>query len=100
MSESLPSFLAHKDGDHVAVAVRDVEPGSAQIGFLDGAAAVTVEVLASIPLGHKVALHDVASGDDVIEYGVRTAIASADIAVGDYVHIHNVRSARWQNSVA
>ena len=39
-------------------------------------------------------------GEDVIEYGVRTAIASADITRGDYVHIHNVRSARWQNSVA
>jgi (2R)-sulfolactate sulfo-lyase subunit alpha len=100
MSATLPSFLAHKDGDHVAVAVRDVEPGSAEIGYLDGTPSVTVDVLADIPLGHKVALSDVASGEDVIEYGVRTAIASADIAVGDYVHIHNVRSARWQNSVA
>ncbi len=41
-----------------------------------------------------------AEGADVIEYGVRTAIASADITTGDYVHIHNVRSARWHNSVA
>ena len=97
---SVPSFLAHKDGDHVAVAVRDVEPGSAEIGYLDGTSSVTVDVLASIPLGHKVALQERADGEDVIEYGVRTAIASADIAVGDYVHIHNVRSARWQNSVA
>ena len=61
---------------------------------------MTVEVTAEIPLGHKVALRDVTEGDDVIEYGVRTAIASADITAGDYVHIHNVRSARWQNSVA
>jgi (2R)-sulfolactate sulfo-lyase subunit alpha len=100
MSVPLPSFLAHKDGDHVAVAGRDVEPGSAQIGYLDGTPSIEVEVLAEIPLGHKVALRDRASGEDVVEYGVRTAIASADIAVGDYVHIHNVRSARWQNSVA
>lgn len=97
---SVPSFLAHKDGDHVAVAVRDVDPGPAEIGYLDGTPSIEVEVLAEIPLGHKVALTDRASGEDVIEYGVRTAIASADIAVGDYVHIHNVRSARWQNSVA
>ena len=48
----------------------------------------------------KVALRDLSEGEDVIEYGVRTAIASADIATGDYVHVHNVRSARWQNSVA
>jgi (2R)-sulfolactate sulfo-lyase subunit alpha len=100
LADSVPSFLAHKQGDHVAVAVKDVVPGSAEVGFLDGTASVTVEVSAEIPLGHKVALQDVSAGQDVIEYGVRTAIASADITTGDYVHIHNVRSARWQNSVA
>lgn len=100
MSSSVASFLTHKDGDFVAVAVQDVGPGPAQVGYLDGTPSVTVDVRAEIPLGHKVALRDVAEGEDVIEYGVRTAIASAAIAKGDYVHIHNVRSARWQNSVA
>lgn len=100
MSNPAPSFLAHKDGDFVAVAVRDVGRGPAVVGYLDGTPSVEVEVNAEIPLGHKVALRDVAEGADVIEYGVRTALASADITRGDYVHIHNVRSARWQNSVA
>lgn len=100
MRSSVPSFLTHKAGDHVAVAVKDVGRGAAEVGFLDGSPAETVGVNAEIPLGHKVALRDVAEGDDLIEYGVRTAIASADIARGDYVHVHNVRSARWQNSVA
>jgi (2R)-sulfolactate sulfo-lyase subunit alpha len=100
MTGFAPSFLAHKDGDHVAVAVKDVGPGPAEVAYLDGTPGVTVEVRAEIPLGHKVALRDVAGGQDVIEYGVRTAIASAQIEVGDYVHIHNVRSARWHNSVA
>jgi (2R)-sulfolactate sulfo-lyase subunit alpha len=95
-----PSFLAHREGDHVAVAVADIGRGPAEVGFLDGSAPVTVDVLADIPLGHKVALRDVAEGDDVIEYGVRVAIAKSDIRTGDYVHVHNVRSARWQNSVA
>ncbi len=95
-----PSFLAHKAGDHVAVAVRDVSRGEAVVGYLDGTDSETVEVTAEIPLGHKVALRDIPSGDDVIEYGVRTAIASADITRGDYAHTHNLRSARWQNSVA
>lgn len=100
MTDSVPSFLAHKDGDYVAVAVKDVDRGPAEVGYLDGSPTVTVEVNAQIPLGHKVALRDVPEGEDVIEYGVRTAIASAKITKGDYVHIHNVRSARWQNSVA
>jgi (2R)-sulfolactate sulfo-lyase subunit alpha len=100
MANPIPSFLAHKQGDHVAVAVRDVSPGAAEVGFLDGTDQVVVEVNAEIPLGHKVALRDLSEGDEVIEYGVRTAIVSAAISEGDYVHIHNVRSARWHNSVA
>lgn len=95
-----PSFLAHRSGDAVAVAVRDVQPGKAVVGYLDEAPSVEVEVRADIPLGHKVALTETKSGADVIEYGVRTAIATADIVKGDYAHTHNVRSARWQNSVA
>ena len=100
MAEQGPSFLAHKSGDAVAVAVRDVSPGNTVVGYLDETPSVDLEVRADIPLGHKVALTDVESGADVIEYGVRTAIATADITTGDYVHTHNVRSARWQNSVA
>lgn len=100
MAQQGPSFLAHKSGDAVAVAVRDVEPGSGVVGYLDEAPSVDVEVRSEIPLGHKVALSDIKAGADVVEYGVRTAIATADIAKGDYVHTHNVRSARWQNSVA
>ncbi len=100
MTSSRPAFLAHRAGDAVAVAVTDVQPGTLGVGFLDESSPVTVEVTAAIPLGHKVALQDVAQGADVIEYGVRIAIASADIKTGDYVHTHNVRSARWQNSIA
>jgi (2R)-sulfolactate sulfo-lyase subunit alpha len=100
MADENPDFLAHMDGDAVAVAVRDVEPGTARVNYLDERDAETLEVSASVPLGHKVALKDVANGADVIEYGLRIGTASADITRGDYVHTHNVRSARWQTSVA
>ncbi len=95
-----PDFLAHVDGDAVAVAVRDVDPGPARVNYLDERAPETVEVKSPVPLGHKVALKDVPVGADVIEYGLRVGIASAEITRGDYVHTHHVRSARWQTSVA
>jgi (2R)-sulfolactate sulfo-lyase subunit alpha len=95
-----PTFLAHRGGDHVAVAVVDAPEGAGRVEFLDGTGSFDVDAKAQIPLGHKVALRDIVKGGDVIEYGVRIAIASADIEKGDYVHIHNVRSARWHNSVA
>ncbi|WP_020495991.1 UxaA family hydrolase [Sciscionella marina] len=95
-----PGFLAHHDGDVVAVAVRDLEPGPAEGGYLRGPDSVTVQLNEAVPLGHKLALTDIAEGADVIEYGRLVGTASKQISKGDYVHVHNVRSARWQNSVA
>lgn len=100
MAEQPPDFLAHRAGDSVAVAVRDVGAGPAQGAHLDGTETIRVTVATDVPLGHKIALTDIAAGGDVIEYGVRIGVASADIAAGDYVHTHNVRSARWHSSVA
>jgi (2R)-sulfolactate sulfo-lyase subunit alpha len=94
-----PDFLAHRQGDAVAVAVRDLTPGLVHGAYLDETGEVDVELLANVPLGHKLALSDVPANADVIEYGLRIGIATKDIRRGDYVHVHNVRSARWHNSV-
>lgn len=89
-----PGFLAHREGDLVGVAVRDLEAGPAQGGYLTGAEQISLRLTEAVPLGHKVALTDIAAGQDVIEYGQRVAIATRDIGQGDHVHVHNVRSAR------
>ncbi len=89
-------FLAHRGGDAVAVAVRDVSPGPAAVAFLDSSERRQIEVADAIPLGHKMALVGLADGADVIEYGQRVGVASAAIMPGQHVHIHNLRSARWQ----
>jgi (2R)-sulfolactate sulfo-lyase subunit alpha len=95
VDESL-GFLAHRQDDMVAVAVRDVEVGSAQFTSLDSGERQSIEVLEPIPFGHKVALVDIGEGTEVIEYGQPVAVALADIGVGQMVHVHNIRSARWQ----
>ncbi|PSL08397.1 (2R)-sulfolactate sulfo-lyase subunit alpha [Haloactinopolyspora alba] len=100
MPQQPPDFLAHLDGDSVAVAVRTVPAGPAEGAYLDSPGTIDVTVATEVPLGHKIALTDVPAGQDVIEYGVRVGVASADITKGDYVHVHNLRSARWQSSVA
>ncbi|HEX6519609.1 MAG TPA: UxaA family hydrolase [Streptosporangiaceae bacterium] len=99
-SPSPPDFLAHNEGDSVAVAVRDLEPGPAEGAYLRGPASVTLTALDAIPLGHKVALADVEEGQEITEYGQRVGVATRSIAKGGYVHVHNVRSARWHSSVA
>src|SRR5262245_20602282 len=101
-----PDFLVHRAGDSVAVAVRGLSPGTVRGGYLSGgepggeAGWVTVQLAEPVPLGRKFALREIPRGGDVIEYGVRVAIATSDIAAGQHAHVHNLRSARWQRSVA
>lgn len=89
-----PGFLAHREGDLVGVAVRDLDPGPVQGAYLSGPATLSVQLTEAIPLGHKLALTDITSGQEVIEYGQRVGLATKDIRRGDHVHVHNVRSAR------
>jgi altronate dehydratase len=45
-----------------------------------------------IPVGHKIALEAIPAGGHVRKYGVPIGSATCDIAPGDYVHTHNLRS--------
>lgn len=53
---------------------------------------VVIEAEAGIPAGHKMALQPIALGEPVIKYGFPIGIATADIAAGDWVHDHNVKT--------
>ena len=44
----------------------------------------------SIPVGHKVALVEIAEGECVRKYGHPIGIASRRIAAGEHVHLHNL----------
>ena len=90
-----PHFLVHNEGDHVGVAVQDVEPGPASAVYMDSERRVDLEVRERVPLGHKVALSDLEAGAEVIEYGVRIGRTRRSIQRGEWVHVHNIRSARW-----
>lgn len=95
-----PGFLAHREGDNVAVAVADLPAGPAAGGYLHGGGDLQAVLTEAVPLGHKFALADIAEGSVIVEYGQRVALASKAISKGEHVHVHNVRSARWQQSVA
>ena len=56
---------------------------------------VTVQALADVPLGHKLALTDIKAEDTIIKYGNDIGRAIADIPKGGYVHVHNVKTKRW-----
>lgn len=89
-------FLIHKGGDHVGVATSDIGSGEKVVGvYMDDDSTVEVEARGDVPLGHKIAVKSCEAGGEVTEYGVRIGKATAGIEVGDYVHTHNLKSARW-----
>ena len=47
--------------------------------------------------GHKYALCEIRSGENVIKYGFPIGHATADIAVGEHVHTHNVKTNLGEN---
>ena len=57
------------------------EPGSGRVTAIE-----------HIPFGHKFALRALHAGDPVIKYGARIGTATQDIAPGEHVHLHNMRS--------
>jgi (2R)-sulfolactate sulfo-lyase subunit alpha len=90
------SFLVHDDRDDVGVAVVDVEQGREVVAsFMKGGKRLRLQSLGGIPLGHKIALRDLAEGAQVLKYGVPIGRATRAIRKGDYVHTHNLRTARW-----
>ncbi|MDR1094733.1 MAG: altronate dehydratase family protein [Clostridiales bacterium] len=74
--------------DTVAVAMADLPMGREFFG------AVLRE---RVPKGHKFALTDIKSGGDVIKYGYSIGKAAGDIAAGEWVHTHNLRTGLDEN---
>jgi len=71
--------------DTVAVATEALPKGTAcRVGD------VTVTVRDEIPFGHKVALHPVKAGENILKYGYEIGHATVDIAAGEHVHTHNL----------
>jgi (2R)-sulfolactate sulfo-lyase subunit alpha len=89
-------ILLHEPQDDVGVAVIDLKKG-ATVGALtlEGKAAGKVKLLNNVPLGHKVAMREMAKDKPVIKYGRPVGKAVLPIARGAHVHTHNVKTLRW-----
>jgi (2R)-sulfolactate sulfo-lyase subunit alpha len=90
-------FVVHEPGDSVGVvAVEGVTAGQELSGWvMDGDHTLKVKVLNDIPIGHKVALKDLARGETVMKYGIDIGRTIESIKAGEHVHVHNVRTKRW-----
>lgn len=79
-------------GDNVATALRDLDQGqAAKVAGVEGAAG-SLLLKQPVRLGHKAALTGIEQGQLVIKHGQPIGRATANIAVGEHVHVHNVVS--------
>ncbi|WP_262249212.1 UxaA family hydrolase [Parapedobacter soli] len=46
----------------------------------------------ALGFGHKIAIRPIAKGEQIIKFGVPIGSATADIRVGEHVHLHNIES--------
>ena len=90
-------FLVHEDGDSVGtIVVEGVNAGDTLTGWvMEQDKTVTIKTLNAIPIGHKIALKALANDGTVIKYGVDIGRTVAPIKLGEYVHVHNVKTKRW-----
>lgn len=54
----------------------------------------TVRAKNELPFAHKVAIKAIPKGGQIVKYGEPVGVATADIAPGEHVHVHNVISGR------
>ena len=90
-------FVLHDARDTVAVVVvESVTKGQTLTGWImDDDRMVDVVAKADIPIGHKVALKDMAVGDTVWKYGIDMGRVVAPITAGEHAHVHNIKTKRW-----
>ena len=73
--------------DNVLVALGPVDNGLNKVS--DGN---MLDVVDAVALGHKVARCPIMKGEKIIKYGVPIGSALCDIAAGQHVHVHNMKS--------
>ena len=77
-----PRTLRLNEADNVIIALDSVRDGAV---LAEG-----VRAGRQIPRGHKIAVRAIAKGEAIRKFGQVIGFAATDIAVGDWVHEHNV----------
>src|SRR6187402_2972405 len=83
--EQTPHYIRVHDADNVAIVVNDGGLGEGAV-FADG-----LVLRERVPQGHKVALADLAEGDEVLRYNVVIGYALKALPKGSWINEHVIR---------
>ena len=84
--------------DNVATALADLKAGET-LNLEVAGQTQTIRLTTDVPFGHKLGLSRIGPNLPIIKYGEVIGISTALIEPGDYVHIHNVVSARGRGDL-
>ena len=98
MGESVRNALVMKSSDNVGTIIRDLNQGEEACFEVEGKVE-TMSLKNSIPFGHKFALVNIPTGENIIKYGEIIGRATSDIPAGAHVHVHNVESLRGRGDL-
>jgi len=85
--------------DNVATALANLKAGD-NLELKISGETLELKLTTDVPFGHKFSLSDIELNSPVIKYGEIIGIATTTIKPGDYVHIHNVASARGRGDLS
>jgi len=94
---SIPHLLVHDTRDNVGVVVVEgLTAGTEMLCVvIEDDSEFRMTVKDNVPIGHKVALADLAEGDTAVKYGEDIGRIAADVKKGGHVHTHNLKTKRW-----
>ncbi len=83
----MSKYIKINPADNVVVAIEEIAEGD--ILTVDGR---TIVIKNNIPTGHKIAIKPIKENENVVKYGYAIGHALSDIAEGEHVHTHNVKT--------
>ena len=94
---STPHLLVHDHADNVGVVVVEgLKAGTKMLCVVThDNSSFELESKSDVPIGHKIALKDISTGDTAIKYGQDIGKFVADVAKGAHVHTQNLKTKRW-----
>ena len=92
MTDHTADLIVLHEADNVGTALRPLaEATEATVAGTNGRLP-PIRLRAAIPFAHKAALRPIPRGELVVKHGHPIGRATADIAAGEHVHVHNVVS--------
>ena len=94
---AIPHLLVHDKIDNVGVVVvEDLKAGTNMLCVVtEDNSEFHLTCNSYVPIGHKVALSDLTTGDTAIKYGQDIGKIVANITKGEHVHTQNLKTKRW-----